>query len=79
MEAAWKLVDRCSSPPDTIEIMSKKIDWFRDAIIARVNINNECFAGGDDGHKQAVSDLDKGMIRCQEKRAAKRKHQDRCK
>jgi Novel toxin 16 len=78
MEAAWALVRKCSSPPDTIEIMSEKVQRFRDAIIAREKINNECFDGGDEKHKRQVASLEQGKTYCQERIAAKRKHQDRC-
>ncbi len=72
MEAAWSLVRKCSSPPDTVEIMSEKVQRFRDAIIARDNINLECFGRTDDGHNQAVTDLEKGKTHCQERIAAKK-------
>ncbi len=78
MEAAWSLVRKCSSPPDTIEIMSEKVVGFRDAIIARVKINNECFAGGNKTHKDQTTGLENGMAFCKDRIEAKRKHQDRC-
>ncbi len=78
VKAAKNLVKKCSSPPDTIEIMTEKVQRFRDAIIARENINTECFGGGNDGHTQQVNNLEEGKTFCQERIAAKRKHQDRC-
>ncbi len=72
------LVRGCSSPPDSIEVMMEKEQRFRDAIIARVVINFECFENGDDGHKQQVRDLGEGMAYCQDRIEAKRKHQARC-
>jgi hypothetical protein len=78
VESASSLVRGCSAPLDTIETMSEKIARFRDAIIARENINLECFGKADPGHKKQVEDLGKGMAKCQKLRAAKRKHQDRC-
>ncbi len=79
VEAAKNQVSRCSSPLDTIEQMSKKIEWFRDAIIARENINTECFGKANAGHARAVESYEEGMVKCQKLRAAKKQHQDRCK
>ncbi len=78
MEAAWSLVRKCSSPPDTIEIMAEKVVRFRDAIIAREKVNMECFDGGNKTHKDQITGLENGMAFCKDRIQAKRKHQDRC-
>ncbi len=78
VDVAKSFVAKCSSPPDTIEIMTRKADRFRDAAIARDNINLECFNRTDDGHNRQLQSMEEGLAFCKDRIQAKRKHQDRC-
>jgi hypothetical protein len=46
--------------------LNSKITKVNACIAARVNINNTCFAGGDAGHKQAVTERTNQLNTCKD-------------
>jgi hypothetical protein len=50
---------------DTKTVLNSKIGQHSRCIDARKNINNICFAGGDAGHKQAITERTNAITKCQ--------------
>jgi hypothetical protein len=50
---------------DNQSTLSSKIGQHSKCIDARKNINNTCFAGGDAGHKQAITERTNAITNCQ--------------
>ena len=52
---------------DILAVLEDKVRRFRECIVAREALMNQCFGGGDDGHKEQVEGLERGLKKCNEK------------
>jgi putative RNase toxin 16 of polymorphic toxin system len=61
------VVTRCESILETFEQLAAKEQAWYTCAFAREAINNECFSGGNKGHRQAVNDAKGAAKRCRDK------------
>jgi hypothetical protein len=51
---------------DICAALEDKVRRFRDCIVARQALVDQCFGGGDDGHKEQVEGLETGLKNCKD-------------
>ena len=51
---------------DACTVLDDKIKRFRECIVAREALMNQCFDGGDDGHQKQVEELEIGLKNCKD-------------